>query len=76
MASKISVCLEIGFQAAGALVPDCPGRWVFGQTKKRALEKVKVSIAEWLDWLREYGESAPDVSNREQIKVAEMLCVN
>jgi len=76
MVSKISVCLEIGSQATGAFVPDCPGCWVFGRTKERALEKVRISIAEWFDWLRKYEESVPDVSNREQIKVAEVLCVN
>jgi len=47
MSSKIFVCLEVGPQATGAFVPDCPGCWVFGRTKERAIEKVKIAIIEW-----------------------------
>ncbi len=71
--SKISVCLEVGPQATGAFVPDCPGCWVFGHTKERAKEKVRIAIVEWFDWLEKHGENTPDISNKLEIEVTEML---
>jgi len=82
--SKISVCLEVGPQATGAFAPDCPGCWVFGQTKERALKKVKVAIVEWFDWLKRHKENIPrlgrdfqpDINNKVEIEIAEMLRVD
>ncbi len=84
MISKISVCLEVGPQATGAFAPDCPGCWVFGQTKERALKKVKVAIVEWFDWLKRHKENIPrlgrdfqpDINNKVEIEIAEMLRVD
>lgn len=76
MSLKIFVCLEVGPQATGAFVPDCPGCWVFGRTKERAIEKVRIAIVEWFEWLKKHGESVPDMSNKVEIEVAEMLRVD
>lgn len=82
--SKISVCLEVGPEATGAFVPDCPGCWVFGRTKERALQKVRIAVVEWFKWLKKHGENIPrlerdfqpDMRHRIEIEVAEMLRVN
>ena len=76
MSSKIFVCLEVGPQATGAFVPDCPGCWVFGRTKERAIEKVRIAIIEWSEWLKKHGESISDISNKVEIEVTEMLHVD
>ena len=76
MISKISVCLEVGPQATGAFVPDCPGCWVFGRTKESALEKVKIAIVEWFDWLNKYGESYPDMGDGIEVEMGKMLQVD
>jgi predicted RNase H-like HicB family nuclease len=76
MTSKISVCLEVGPQATGAFVPECPGCWVFGRTKERALKKVRIVILEWFKWLSAHGESVPEVKNKVEIEIAEMLYVD
>jgi len=76
MISKIPVCLEVGPQATGAFAPDCPGCWVFGRTKERALEKVRIAILEWYDWLDQYGETHPDAGDEIEVETAEMLRVN
>lgn len=75
MCPKIFVCLEVGPQATGAFVPECPGCWVFGRTKERAIEKVRIAITEWFEWLEKHGESVQDVSNVET-EIAEMVCVD
>ena len=49
MVKTIFVCLEVGPEGTGAFVPTCPGCWVFGRTPKRALKKVKVAVADWLN---------------------------
>lgn len=74
--SKISVCLEVGPQATGAFVPDCPGSWVFGRTKKRALHKVRIAVVEWFKWLKKHGVKIPHRSNELRIENAEMLQVD
>jgi predicted RNase H-like HicB family nuclease len=76
MTSKISVCLEVGPQATGAFVPECPGCWVFGRTKERAVKKVRIVILEWFKWLSAHGESVPEVKNKVEIEIAEMLYVD
>jgi len=84
MISKISVCLEVGPEAAGAFVPDCPGCWVFGRTKERALAKVKDAIFEWIEWLKSQGDEnphagrdfKPSYKHNIEIEVAEMIRVN
>jgi len=76
MISKISVCLEAGPEATGAFVPDCPGCWVFAQTKKRALEKVRIAIDEWFEWLKKHEEKAQDKRHNIEIEIAEMLRVD
>jgi len=76
MSSKIFVCLEVGPQATGAFVPDCPGCWVFGRTKERAIEKVKIAIIEWSEWLKKHEERISDITNKVEIEVTEMLCVD
>mgnify|MGYP001034431135 CR=1 FL=1 len=76
MISKISVCLEVGPQATGAFVPDYPGCWVIGHTKESALDKVRIAIGDWIKWVNKHGEKYPDISNRIEVEVAEMLGVN
>jgi predicted RNase H-like HicB family nuclease len=76
MISKVSVCLEVGTQATSAFVPDYPGCWVFGRTKERALEKVRIEIAEWIEWQKRLGENFPELSTEVEIEVAEMLLVD
>ncbi len=73
---EISVCLEVGLQATGAFVPDCPGCWTFGRTRKRAMEKVKTCIIEWFEWLRNHGERVPEIGFKPKIRVAEMITVD
>jgi len=53
--------LEVGVGGTGAFVPECPGCWVFGRSPERALEKVKITVAEWFRWLKVHGEPVPDV---------------
>ena len=74
--SKISVCLEVGPQATGAFVPDCPGCWVFGRTKERALKKVRIAVNEWFKWLKKHGEKIPQLSDEVEIEIAGMLQVD
>ena len=76
MISKISVCLEKGPQATGVVVPDCPGCWVFGRTKESALKKVKIAIVEWFDWLNKYEENHPEIGDRVEVELGELLQVN
>ena len=76
MSSKIFVCLEVGSQATGAFVPDCPGCWVFGRTKERAIEKVSIAIVKWSEWLKKHGESISEISNKVEIEVTEVLRVD
>ena len=76
MISKVPVCLEVGSQAAGAFAPDWPGCWVFGRTKERAIEKVRIAIIEQVEWLTKHGESVPDIRNKVEIEIAEMLRVD
>jgi len=71
---KISVCLEVGVGGTGAFVPDCPGCWVFGRSPERALEKVRIAIAEWFRWFKAHGEPVPDVGKFD-VEVAEVLRV-
>jgi predicted RNase H-like HicB family nuclease len=80
--SKVSVCLEVGPQATGAFVPDCPGCWVFAQTKERALQKARIAVVEWFKWLSKHGEKVPRLGRdfqagvKHKIEIAEMLQVN
>jgi predicted RNase H-like HicB family nuclease len=74
--SKISVCLEVGPQATGAFLPDCPGCWVFGRTKERALKKVRIAVVEWFKWLKKHGGKIPQLSDEVKIEIAEMLQVD
>jgi predicted RNase H-like HicB family nuclease len=84
MISKISVCLEVGPEATGAFVPDCPGCWAFGRTKERALAKVKDAILEWIQWLKSRGDEdlhagrdfQPNYKHNIEVEVAEMIRVN
>jgi predicted RNase H-like HicB family nuclease/uncharacterized damage-inducible protein DinB len=84
MISKISVCLEVGPEATGAFVPDCPGCWVFARTKERALAKVKDAIFEWIEWLKSQGDEnphagldfQPSYKHNIEIEVVEMIRVN
>jgi hypothetical protein len=81
--SKISVCLEVGPDATGAFVPDCPGCWVFGRTKESALKKVRSAVVDWIEWLRRQGGEIPysgrnlrvDLRRQIEIEVAEMMQV-
>lgn len=75
MTSKISICLKVGPQATGAFVPNCPGCWVFGRIKERTIEKGRIAIIEWAELLKKYGEDIPDMSNKVEIEVAEILSV-
>jgi len=73
---KILVCLEIGSGGTGAFVPECPGCWVFSRTPERALEKVKVTMAEWFKWLKSHGEKVPAKAHKYDVEVGEILRVN
>jgi predicted RNase H-like HicB family nuclease len=73
---KIFVCLEVGQGGTGAFVPECPGCWVFGRTSERALEKVKVAIREWFEWLKRHGEDIPTEADEFTVKVGEILRVD
>jgi len=76
MISKVSVCLEVGPQAASAFAPEYPGCWVFGKTRESALQKERLAITEWVDLLKSYGESVPEISDDIEVEVAEMLRVD
>lgn len=84
MTSKIAVCLEVGPEATGAFVPDCPGCWVFGRTKERALAKVKDAIVDWIERLKSQGDEnlhagrnfQPSSKHNIEIEVAEEIRVN
>ena len=77
MESNFGVSLEVGAEATGAFVPDCPGCWVFGRTVESALEKVKSAIAEWFHWLKMHGEDAPDIYKENvNVEVRELLRVD
>ncbi len=76
MITPIAVCLEIGPQGAGAFVPDCPGCWVYGRTRERALKKVRVAIKQWFDWLEEHGENYPEAKRKFKIEVVESMAVD
>lgn len=73
---KIFVCLEVGQGGTGAFVPECSGCWVFGRTPERALEKVKVGIEEWFEWLKRHGEKIPAEASKFAVEVGEILRVN
>jgi predicted RNase H-like HicB family nuclease len=73
---RIAICLEVGSQATGAFVPDCPGCWVFGRTKERALKKVRIALVEWFRWLNKHRGKIMQMSNKLKIDVAEMLQVD
>ncbi len=73
---RISVCLEVGQGGTGAFVPDYPGCWVFGRTPESALKKVRITIAEWFDWVEKHGEQIPAEVRDFEVEVAEMLRVN
>jgi predicted RNase H-like HicB family nuclease len=73
---KVFVCLEVGQGGTGAFVPECPGCWVFGRTMEKALEKVKVAVKEWLEWLESHGERVPADANRLNVEVGEILRVS
>ncbi len=72
----MSVCLEVGPQATGAFVPHFPGCWVFGQTKERALRKVRIAVNEWFKWLKKHGVGIPHISNKVEMEIVEMLRVD
>ena len=76
MISKVPVCLEVGPQATSAFAPEYPGCWVFGKTKKSALQKARIAVIEWTDWLKSHGEGVPDVSDHVEVEVSEMLRVD
>ncbi len=76
MISKVSVCLEVSPQATSAFVPDRPGCWVFGRTKESAIEKVRIAVTKWIEWLKRHGESVPELGTDVEIEVAEMLLVD
>lgn len=73
---KFAVCLEVGPEATGAFVPDCPGCWVFGSSPERALVKVKGAIADYFVWLERHGETVSPEARDFEVEVAEMLRVN
>jgi predicted RNase H-like HicB family nuclease/uncharacterized damage-inducible protein DinB len=73
---KFAVCLEVGHEATGAFVPDCPGCWVFGSSLERALVKVKGAIADYFVWLKRHGETVSTENRDFEVEVAEMLRVN
>jgi predicted RNase H-like HicB family nuclease len=81
MTSKIAVCLEVGPEATGAFVPDCPGCWVFGRTKGSALKKARSAVVDWIEGLRRQGGEIPhsgrnlrvDLRRQIEIEVAEMM---
>lgn len=73
---KIYVCLETGPSGTGAFVPECPGCWVFGRNSERALDKVKVAVTEWFEWLKKHGEKVPPGAHKFDIEVGEILRVN
>ena len=83
MISKISVCLEVGPEATGAFVPECPGCWAFGRTKESALKKVRSAVVDWIECLRRQGGEIPysgrnlrvDLRRQIEIEVAEMMQV-
>jgi predicted RNase H-like HicB family nuclease len=76
MGLRIYVCLEVGYGATGAFVPDCPGCWVFGRDRGRALEKVRDVVIDWFEWLRGHGERVPDIGSELDVVVGEMLRVD
>jgi predicted RNase H-like HicB family nuclease len=73
---KVFVCLEVGQGGTGAFVPECPGCWVFGRTMERALEKAKVAVKEWLEWLESHGERVPADASKLDVEVGEILRVS
>ncbi|MFQ6073723.1 MAG: DinB family protein, partial [Candidatus Bathyarchaeia archaeon] len=73
---KIFVCLEAGPEGTGAFAPECPGCWVFGRTPERALEKAKVAVKEWFEWLKRHGEKIPTEASELAVEVGEILRVN
>jgi len=75
MVVKIPVCIEIGPSGSGVFVPDCPGCWVYGHTRERALKKVRVVIKQWFDWLDEHGENYPKANRKFEIEVTELMQV-
>jgi len=76
MNAKIFVCLEVGAQSTGAFVPECPGCWVFGRTKERAMEKVRIAVVDWHEWLKKHEECISDINRKVEIEIGEMLCVD
>jgi predicted RNase H-like HicB family nuclease len=76
MISRISVCLEVGPQATAAFTPEYPGCWVYGRNEKSALQEVRIAVTEWVDWLKSYGESVPDIGDNTEVEVNEMLRVD
>lgn len=73
---KIFVCLEAGPDGTGAFVPECPGCWVFGRTRERALKKVKDAVKEWFEWLERHGEKIPAKPGEFAVEVGEILRVS
>ena len=72
---EVQVCLEVGSRATGAFVPACPGCWVFGRSKESALDKARVAVSEWYDWLTGHGEPI-EVPSVIQVRPEEILHVN
>lgn len=72
---QVRVCLEVGPEAAGAFVPNCPGCWVFGRDQESALKKVKAAVSEWYAWLKAHGE-AVQTPRAVDIEPAEILQVD
>ena len=75
MVLKISVCLEVGSEGTCAFVPSCPGCWVFGRTQERVLEKVRIAVAEWFEWIERNGEQVSEMKDYE-LEVFEMMKVD
>lgn len=73
---KVFVCLEVGQGGTGAFVPECPGCWVFGRTPERALEKVRIAVRGWFEWLKSHGEKIPAEASKLNVEVGEILRVS
>ena len=67
--------MEVGPEATGAFVPDCPGCWVFGRDKGSATNKVRIAASEWYSWLKGHGEDI-DAPSEIRIEPTEILSVD
>lgn len=49
---------------------------MLGKTEESALEKVKIAVVDWVDWVNKNGENYPEITDGIEVEVAEMFRVN